>query len=269
MRRKGFTQVGQAFQPDTHQSQAGKPDLRQGQAGKPDLRKGFTLVELLVVLAIIGVLIGLLLPAIQAVRVSAAAARCANQVRQLGLATHAYAESKAGDLPYSGFHPGWVTFKLGEQTVTLSGEYMSVFRKLLPHLEAGNIAARHPGMVPEDKVALFVCPLDATNPSGMHAVSGDPRATSSYASNSLALCQGSNLARSFADGTSHTVLFAEKVQMCAGQPTAWTSIESSVFSPAPAMAAQFGTAAGNCQGATLSTGHRRSMPLAMADGSLL
>jgi prepilin-type N-terminal cleavage/methylation domain-containing protein/prepilin-type processing-associated H-X9-DG protein len=96
-------------------------------------RDAFTLIELLVVIAIIGVLIGLLLPAVQKMRESANRMTCANNMRQLALAAHNHNDER-GNLP-----PGLLA--VSQRGTPLSGR-TTLFVELLPILEQDNLYKR-------------------------------------------------------------------------------------------------------------------------------
>ena len=128
---------------------------------KKQHRSAFTLVELLVVIAIIGILVSLLLPAIQATRESAHRAECTNHLRQLILAVHDFETAHE-------FYPSGTVNPQGPIQNLPNGPHISWIARILPCLEERalyhsldlTLSAYHYKNDPvrQTRVALLLCP---------------------------------------------------------------------------------------------------------------
>ena len=130
-------------------------------------RRGFTLVELLVVVAIIGTLVGLLLPAVQSARESARRRACSNNIRQLGVAL-LHVHDHNGRFP-SGWqsadedeHPGWGWSARLLPQVDEGPTYDGIDFSL-PIYEAADPAIH--ADVRTKAVSVFLCPSDISGPT--------------------------------------------------------------------------------------------------------
>ncbi len=119
------------------------------------IRSGFTLVELLVVITIIGILVALLLPAVQAAREAARRAQCQNNLKQYGLALQNY-------------HAAIGAFPIGN----VSGTYWTGQSMLLPYMEGGTIYALINYQYPGDCFQFGNAQTPAQDP-GNYALSVD------------------------------------------------------------------------------------------------
>lgn len=135
-------------------------------------RPAFTLIELLAVVAIISILIGLLLPAVQRAREAGNRVACANNLHQIGLAMHYY-ELTHGTLPPSSLNPGY-PFNPGFATWAVL---------ILPEMEQDNIYAnwdvrrtyyQQTPVARESAVPSYFCPSRRTASSSPRlSISGD------------------------------------------------------------------------------------------------
>lgn len=198
----------------------------------PSRRGGFTLVELLVVIAIIGVLIGILLPAVQAAREAARRNSCANNLKQIGLGVHCYADQKvkggSNCLPLLSLTSGsynQVRNGAGWMAQILAGmEEASLLGQLNLKLPITNTASSNNGNLIKVKLPFAVCPSNSQQPQA------DAPAVSNYRANTGVIDNGGtpqeaiwlpateNGAMSFqrnlrfadfTDGLSQTVMIAE------------------------------------------------------------
>jgi prepilin-type N-terminal cleavage/methylation domain-containing protein/prepilin-type processing-associated H-X9-DG protein len=146
-------------------------------------RRGFTLIELLVVISLISILISLLLPAIQKAREAAASIRCANNLRQIGMALHSF-NSDRNRFPSAGegynLTTGTIQFQYTPQnalhvnpwTGTTSVYTQSTFTQILPYIEQNPVYLQFDLTQPYNatpansaaartSISTFLCP---TNP---------------------------------------------------------------------------------------------------------
>ena len=106
---------------------------------------GFTLIEILVVIAIVGTLIGLLLPAVQQARQAAARSQCQSNLRQIGIAMFSYADARRG-LPFASGRPRPGTVAHLEGAVETGIDYIrpqSWAIAILPYIEEGALASMY------------------------------------------------------------------------------------------------------------------------------
>lgn len=120
------------------------------------IRRAFTLVELLVVIAIIGILVALLLPAVQAAREAARRSQCVNHLKQYGLALHNYHDARKQFPP--GGVIGWTLdpVRFDAPNNTSSGEWLNDHGnwicRVLPYLEEQALADSMPDLDDPDLV---------------------------------------------------------------------------------------------------------------------
>jgi type II secretory pathway pseudopilin PulG len=233
----------------------------------PARRLGFTLFELLVIIAVIAILLGLLLPAVQKMREAQDRMTCANNLHQIGLAAH--------------LHEGTLGFLPPAIPDSDAKDDIGFFFCLLPYLDQENL---HKTAVPDENGGLsvwrseafkkplkgFTCPADGSG--GKEQLYQDWLATGNYAANYLAFGTGGVKLTDFTDGTSNTLIVAERYQICNGAPCGWAYTGTSEWAPIFAYSNydkfQLKPTQSQCNPALPQSAHNSVINLGFADGSI-
>lgn len=228
-------------------------------------RRGLSLIELIIVLAFFCILLGLLLPAVQQAQDAANRAICQNNLKQLCLAMHNIASVHGGDIPAVAG-----AFPKNQKT------YGTIHFHLLPYLEEDKLYKEAKGAVWQNgvwstPVKLFLCPSDESEPANNQYKNW--LATCNYAANFAVFgTQGARMPATFADGTSNTIVFAERYQMCGQTPCAWGYPVIDYYAPMFARYSeakfQIAPSIRQCDPALAQTPHSSGMNVAMGDGSV-
>ncbi len=178
--------------------------------------KGFTLVELMVVIAIIGILVSLLLPAVQAAREAGRRTQCLHQLSQLIIAVHGY------EMAHNAYPSGTVEAK-GPIVNVADGYHHNWIERLLPHMEGQN-AYRHTDRgvgvydpkndpVRSVRIGHLICPSSGTqgSESDYAAVHHDMEAPIDVNNNGIFYLNSEVSYEDVRDGTAYTLFIGEKL----------------------------------------------------------